>query len=192
MAELEPNEILRREREERLPRVTALYTRGRSVREIAALEGVNPRVIYKDIDVFKKRWIKKIRQNAEAWLAQEIALLMETEKAAWDAFERSRKDQRQKSVTVIGKRTATTRSRRSMTGEMRCLEIVLKCHDRRVKLLGLLGQDDANEEFGELRARVVEIVVDTPEQVAKILTYQQYEDAATLAIEGPRSIGPEA
>lgn len=175
----------RRKRMERLPRVTERHLRGMPVREIAAIEGVTPRVIYKDLELAMKRWAKMTRSNIKTILIKELAKLDQMERVAWEQHDESCKNAREKTVTELdgarGKATSTSKTTRKQNGDPRWLNAILSCMQRRMELL--TGEFEGKKEPGQMETQIVEVVVENPEQVAKIISYKQYEDISEAAKE---------
>ena len=178
-------ELKRRQRLERLPKVTSLYLRGRPTREIAARMGVSPRVIYQDIVVAKKLWAKATTRNTAELIRLELARINEMERTCWEGHQRSLKNALEEcemeSDGAHGKSSSKRKSKRNQFGDPRYLSLIQGCWDRRYKLLKLMDEKDTES----LQAKIVEVVVTNPEQVAAIIDYDTYEEITTRAKEEP-------
>lgn len=184
------NEIKRRERLERLPKVKALYIEGYTVREIAAKMGVSRRLIYKDLDLAKREWVKEFVDTGKAIAHKQLATLDVVQREAFERYRMSLKDEvaidtGQVTVEKAGEAgepavNQTTRSRKKsvkkQNGDPRWFSIILHCIAERRQLLRL-GDPDANQdEDGAMQTEIVEVVVSSPDEVKQIISYKQFQD----------------
>jgi len=163
------------QRLERLPRVAKLFLQGKSIREIAGIEAIPPRLIYGDIEYAKRMWRRRAEECSQELLSQEMQKINLIETQAWEEWERSKED----AVSYTRERDADkkVRKKRVVTGQCgdpRYLQVALSCVDKRCKLLKI--GEYGNEETGMLTARVVEVVVETAEQVNRMMNYTQFEE----------------
>lgn len=184
------NEKRRRERLERLPRVKALYVEGYTTREIAALVGVSRRLIYKDLELAKREWVKEFVDTGKAIAHKQLATLDVIQREAFERYRQSQKDEIAIDTGVVtvekdaeGDKPAinqTTRTKRKsvkkQNGDPRWFSIILHCIAERRQLLRL-GDPEANQdEDGAMQTEVVEVVVSSPDQVKQIITYKEFQD----------------
>lgn len=175
------NEIKRRARLERLPRVKALYIEGFTVREIAAKEGVSRRLIYKDIELAKREWVKEFVDTGKAIANKQLATLDVVQREAFERYRQSLTDAVEiDTTTTSSKANGKSRSRRmslkKQNGDPRWFSIILHCIAERRQLLRL-GDPDANQdEDGAMQTEIVEVVVSSPDEVKQIISYKQFQD----------------
>ncbi|QDV26342.1 hypothetical protein [Aureliella helgolandensis] len=163
------------ERLQRLPRVVKSYLQGLSILEIAEKEGVRRSLIDKDMRYARGIWRKRVEESAEEYLDRELEKLNLIETEAWAAWERSKlstlETMREKGEDGKVKRRRVVRQN---YGDPRFLDQARKIVDDRCKMLKI-GQY-STEESNVIHARTVEVVVETVEQVNRIMNYEQYEE----------------
>ena len=132
--------------------IADLYIEGKDQAEIAEMVGFSQTQISYDLKKIKQEWLLNTTLHLDAHKAEEIAKTLQAEKKYRDIYNRSREDF--KSKTAIGKPTkkkdkngntvsgdvevaTQTVHTESRTGDVRALDGVLKCIERRCKLLGL-------------------------------------------------------
>jgi len=94
-----------------------LYIRGQTQQEIAGVIGVSRQQIAYDLKVIKAQWRAETAHDLDAHRARQLAELVMVAGEAWAGWERS----------ILGERP----------GSPSYLEIVLRCSERKAKLLGL-------------------------------------------------------
>ena len=172
------DEINRRERRERMPVVMRLYLEGNTVRDIAARLQLSKRVIYRDIELSLKEFGKETDETVRAWRRKELARLEAMEREAWERHRDAIGHTVEVTKTKSKDGNSTRKHRKKLTGDPRWMDILIKLHEKREKLLKLArpekvpGQADA----GEMTTEIVEVVVETREQVQGIISYNQYQD----------------
>jgi DNA-binding MarR family transcriptional regulator len=125
--------------------ITQLYVKGMFQSEIAEKLGLSQGQVSQDIKAIQARWRKNTEHNLDEHKAVELAKLDELERTAWNAWERSTAERTKKRTLTKGERNEDGQivgSGGSVDVEQRdgnpaFLETVLKCIDRRVKILGL-------------------------------------------------------
>lgn len=180
------DEPQRRARLERLPRVTAQYLRCVPVYQIAQVEGVSTHTIYRDLKYARKVWMKSASANMHKHIAKELAKLDVIEREAWECHELQKKKQfsTRKTTNESGETTNEIRKKSPMLAAT-WMQVILNCMERRAKLLKL--DSDEHSHAGVMQATIVEVVVDTPEQVKQIISYKQFQaltDQSEVVAEG--------
>jgi len=135
------------ERERDLVEIQRLYVAGATERQIAAQIAkerpytLSQAAIHHDIGTILDRWRKTACEGIEAHKARELARLAEAERNAWHQFQRSQRDRvrRVKETTsgVDGTNTKKSTMREEQCGDPRYLDIVLRCIEKRCKILGV-------------------------------------------------------
>lgn len=129
--------------------VSELYLQGMTQAAIAQKVGVSQAVISKDLKELRVQWIERSMEAISERKAIELAKIDALELTYWDAWERSKADR--ETVTqekigeikdpttgaLIGTRARETRVRTGQTGTSAFLDGVMKCIDKRCKILGL-------------------------------------------------------
>ena len=141
---------------ERHERVARLYLQGQTQRQIAKVVGVSQTQVCFDLQAIREEWRKSALMNFTERQAQELAKLERLEAEAWDAWERSKAEQLQTyaeteqtlpadgepAAAPVPRKPRTKRSKSSIrktqsAGEDRFMEVILKCVERRCKMLGI-------------------------------------------------------
>lgn len=142
------------EREAGFLRISELYLKGKSQAAIASALGISQAQVCYDMRHVRSTWLKATAMNLDEAKAKELAAIDNTEREAWEAWERSLQDdvtkqKREKSVTVRQKdfdeniielpanEVTRTLTRRGQSGNPAYLNIVMSCIDKRCKILGL-------------------------------------------------------
>lgn len=116
---------------------------------------------------------------------EEIARIDLVEKKAWAAFDKSQQDLKEESETEESSSSGTTKRKTSITreqcGDPRYLQIVLKCVEKRLRLMGLYKYIESPEIDNQNKAVGVLVVVETYEEAQKILSYSDFEIAKQMA-----------
>jgi hypothetical protein len=135
--------------DQRRERVAESYLRGRRQYEIAEAEGVVDSVITKDLQAIRKKWRESSVRDFDEHVSRELDKIDLLEREHWEAWERSKKE---KTVSRTSKKTGKNPAdeasieKQQRDGNPAFLEGVLKCIERRCKLLGL----DAPEKFKDV------------------------------------------
>jgi hypothetical protein len=134
--------------------VAALLLRGLTYRVIATKVGVkSTKTIFDDVEAVIGEWRKEQKHNVDEWVALELSKIGRIETQAWDAWERSQRDEEtvstetatvtiktgrgKEGLEVPALQNRETRTRRGQSGDPRFLTVVLKCVVKRCELLGL-------------------------------------------------------
>jgi hypothetical protein len=91
------------ERERDLQRISHEYLHGKTQQEMAQQFGVSQAQISYDLKILQKRWFKSSLENIAAVKARELAKIDALERAAWDAWEVSRKGQPEGNPTFLAR-----------------------------------------------------------------------------------------
>jgi hypothetical protein len=134
--------------EQRRHQIAELYIRGTYQSVIAQQLGCSQQQVSYDLKAIRKAWLASALRNFDEAKAQELAKLDEAEKEYWGAWKRS---QEPREVTTTraaeaegeGPRRAASRRLTQSVGDVRFLDGVLKCVERRCDLLGLSTATEA-------------------------------------------------
>ena len=162
------------QRRERMESVVKLYLTGKSVLDIAKAHNVDRGRIYQDLRAARAIWRKRNDRSAEALISEEIAKIDRIEAAAWDGWEKSRQDavEISEDTDVAGKKSNGKKTK-GQSGNCAFLAQALACVDKRCKMLKI--GEYATEESAKLAGIMVEIVVDSQEEIAEIMDYGDYK-----------------
>jgi hypothetical protein len=123
--------------------VAARYLRGEQQLEIAAAIGIDQSNVSRDLRWVHEQWLEESKlANAER-VARELARIDLVEREAWQAWQRSQqiaestRTQKTTEPDGTGGKLMAEVTRRGSAGDSCYLETVLKCVERRSKLLGL-------------------------------------------------------
>lgn len=127
------------ELEERRTEVARLYVQGLTQHEICKRFGVSQPTISHDLKRIREAWRNSAIRDFDALRDEQLAKVDEAERRAWEVFERSREDavKTRREVDADGKFGEGYMERVGQAGDLRALDTVLKCIERRCKLLGL-------------------------------------------------------
>ena len=130
-----------RQREADLLKVVELYVKGWSQSKIGKHLGFSQVTISNDLKLIHKRWKENTTLDLDDYKHKELAKLDRLEVEYWDAWEKSKEDSKvmtqRDGMTPTGPTSSKEMRQQEETGDPRYLDGVLKCVDRRSKLLGL-------------------------------------------------------
>ncbi len=137
-------------------RIADLYLDGKEQTEIAEMLGLSQGQISYDLKKVQEEWLRNTTMNLDAHKAEEIAKTLQTERMYRDIYKRSLNDLKTQTATlqsktkkkidsVTGKEIEETKPvpinqvvhTENRNGDPRALDGILKCIERRCKLLGL-------------------------------------------------------
>lgn len=161
-------------RRERLEAVVKSYLMGKSVREIAILQKLTVQQVYGDIRLARKIWHKRNDRSADVLISEEIAKIDRIEAEAWCGWLKSQQDAEESSIEndPTGKAIKAVKKTKGQAGDAKFLAIALGCVDKRCKMLKI-GEYSTDESANDV-APLVEIVVESQEQIASIMEYGDY------------------
>lgn len=123
-------------------KIADLYLAGKEQLEIANVLGVSQQQISHDLKKVKRIWEQSIADRIEAHRAEDLAKIRQLERKYREVYERSLEEF--KARTISGKpdgeklkATSQTIHTENRCGNIRALDGILKCIERRCKLLGL-------------------------------------------------------
>lgn len=118
--------------------VAELYLQGFSQAMICEKLQVSPATVYNDITAIQDEWRRTRLRNFDEARSRELMTLDRIEREAWAEWERSKKDVTIKEVSTDDEnKKRAKQTQRGQTGAAAYLDVVLRCVDRRCKLLGL-------------------------------------------------------
>jgi hypothetical protein len=147
-----PEDVL--ERRTKVARLMVAMERP-TVRRIAKQLNVSHTTIGKDVKAIRGEWKEQRLRDWEERLAEELAKLDQQEQELWTAWERSKRDATEEreqtkrveldlpdgDVRVPGTEITHTHIERGRLPDPRYMEAILRCQDRRARLLGLDAPD---------------------------------------------------
>jgi len=123
---------------ERRQTVGRLYAQGQTLREIGKAVGRHEATICRDLEKIRCQWLESSIRDFDQAKADELAKIDNLEREHWEAWARSRKDKQSRTVEDSDKGGSKRSVREEgQTGDPRFLDGVLKCIERRCKLLGI-------------------------------------------------------
>jgi len=140
-SELAPLNDLRREN--MLVEIASQYLRGVQIVHIAQNIGVEPIDVNNELNLLRKRWREASLADFSQRRAEEVAKIDHLESVYWDAWLASQKTEVQQTRHEGFDGSGNKRPARHVTkqtstvGDVRFLDGVWKCIERRIKLLGL-------------------------------------------------------
>jgi hypothetical protein len=124
-------EILRRRRQ-----VAELYVQRHTQATIADKLGISQATVATDLQRIRREWRVSTLRDFDTACELELQQLDRVEREAWDLFTRSQKPA-QSAVIGDGNGSPTRKSVKNRDGDIRALEVILKCGTARRALLGL-------------------------------------------------------
>jgi hypothetical protein len=128
------------ERERDLAALATLYFRGMPQYLCAERLGVSRQQVGYDLAVLRKRWQASALADFGARLAQELARLDHLEAVAWQAWERSCRDEEAAHEACEGGRTRSRKTVRGRSGNPAFLEQISRCIEARLRVMGAFKQ----------------------------------------------------
>lgn len=184
--EKDSNLVERRKRASRarLGDVADLYLQCVPVHKIATKFNTTVKSIYRDLNNIRKMWAKHALTGAKGIIASELAKLDRIEREAWEMHERQKNDEitdrREKGMTPKGPISKRSKTKQTPKANAAWLQVILDCMEKRAKLLKLYDPDQSHT--GVMRAMILEVVVENPEQVQKIISYDQFREMAAQPV----------
>ncbi len=126
---------------ERRCQVARLHAQGKSGREIALAVGVSASTASRDLDYIREQWRTQATADMAGRVNAELAVLDEVARQAWEGWHRSigrhvRKVER--IGRTDGKAAASVETvSEELAGAVEFLNTIVKCSERRAKILGL-------------------------------------------------------
>lgn len=130
--------------EQRRERVARLYCSGKSQRAVALAVGVCQTTVASDLQEIRKQWLSDAKMNFAERQAQELAKIDAVESEAWDAWERTKAEAAGEPIPEQEPEAVGPKKRvrvLGFTGEEKYLALVLRCVERRCRMLGLDAPD---------------------------------------------------
>lgn len=159
--------------------VADLYVHGKPIAEIASTLKVSRGAISRAMVRMREIWKAKLEVGSEVVKSEQLAKLDKMEAEAWDAWQRSKRESeeriREKNYSQKngpGHKNAIKKANRD--GDPRYLEIVLKVVQKRMELLGLLKPES---ELGNSDSGLIEVVISSRAEAAKMLPYLDFANA---------------
>jgi len=145
--------------------IAGLYLRGYTQAQIAETINADPKrdytltqqTISNDLKRIREAWLTSALMDFNEAKAQELARIDQVEREAWAAWERSQEDAESKKMVEAGSNTRYEAQTKGQTGDPRFLELVMKCVDRRCKILGV--DAPVRQELTGIAGGLIEIKV---------------------------------
>jgi hypothetical protein len=125
-------EILRRRRQ-----ITELYVQRHTQATIADKLGISQATVSADIKRIRREWRASTLRDFDSACELELQQLDRVEREAWELFARSQKPAQSAVLGGDGNGTPTRKSVKNRDGDIRALDVILKCGAARRALLGL-------------------------------------------------------
>ena len=129
--------VLDFEREERLPKVAAMYVRGKVQADIAKELGVSRQTVTDDLAIIRTRWRESEIRDFDSLRSEQLAKVDTVEAEYWVEWERSKAQATRKTSERRDGVDRASVTVEDQTGDPRYLQGVERCIERRCKLLGL-------------------------------------------------------
>lgn len=163
--------------------IAGLYIRGYSPEQIVRRIGCEPADVKRCLTIARKHWKKRATKAYDDLLAHEVAKLDEVERAAWDGWDRSLREEVQavneESEGPKGPTVKTGTRRTTKAGSPAFLQTIAATVKQRCELLGLTkGEADSTADDAP---EVVELVIDTREEAEEFRSISMGEYRRALA-----------
>jgi hypothetical protein len=135
--------------------VARRYLRGESQWEIATSFELDQCTISRDLEALRKEWRAAMNLDTAALRGQELAKIDETERQAWQGWEKSRDHAEILRAKMRGSQQETEKVTRGQCGDPRFLEVILKCVEKRCLLLGLMPVNQTPENGTPVEVRLI-------------------------------------
>jgi hypothetical protein len=154
---------------ERRREVARRYSRGEAQWEIARALRVNAATVTRDLDAVRKEWRAEALGDLGKVVAEQLARIDECERQAWAGWAKSQENAETLRARKRGDVAETEKVSKGQAGDPRFLDVVLRCIERRCKLLGVeppaqrnqslhlhlagLSDDEIEKRIAELQGR---------------------------------------
>jgi hypothetical protein len=128
----------------RREQVARLYAEGLSRTLIAQQLKVSDKTVFRDLRFIAKLWRRLLGRNLVTAKALELAKINRLEAAAWEAWERSYRDEESTKVTVDGEKKRAEKVTKNQSGDVKFLDRVAWCIEKRFNILALGELGDAS------------------------------------------------
>ena len=116
--------------------VTELYLRGHTQMAIAEQMGVAQGTVCADLKAIRELWEESLVRNFDLAREEELKKLAMIESETWAAWERSQKPTQEAHVKD-NDQAGAVKKMKSRHGDLRCMDVLLRCNSARRDLLGL-------------------------------------------------------
>lgn len=125
------------QKQERRMQVAELHKKGWSQAAIAERLGVTQPTVSSDLKYIREEWRRSMVRDFDLARAQELQRVDRIECEANEGWDRSLKPSQSAVIQGEGAQQPSRKTVRNQSGDPRFLDILLKCSERRSKLLGL-------------------------------------------------------
>jgi hypothetical protein len=170
------------QRDSRITQVVGLYVRNFTIDEISSRLGIDAKEVVGILKVARKRWRARTKRSIDQLVSHEVAKLDAVERAAWEGWDKSQRDQVQTvnevTDTPKGPQTKDGVKRINQAGAPAFLQTITATVRQRCELLGLTHDESKNEKQND-SPEVVEVLIETQEEADQFRTISmdQYRQA---------------
>jgi len=150
-------------------KIAELYIKGVYQAEIATELNLDQSTISRDLKAIQAEWVKNTTLDLDHFKGKEIAKIDQVERTAWEGYTRSL--EKFKSTITTGKGITEDKETGKVTagnkdqvvkveernGDPRFLDVVMKCIERRCKIMGLDKEDE--------QGRALKIIIESSDKV---------------------------
>jgi hypothetical protein len=126
--------------------VADMYLKGRTQRYIAEKTGVSQVMIHKDLKIIRRLWKESAIKDYDEKVAIECQKLDAIERAAWEGWRRSKRDEETVEESMVLGTPRRTVKRRGQAGSAHFLSVAMRCVEARCNLLGLNKKEEEDPE----------------------------------------------
>jgi hypothetical protein len=170
------------------------YLRGELQYEIARAYGLDPSTIHRDIAWVHRQWLAEAKVADGDRVARELGKIDEVERTAWAAWEQSRQVAETTRTRRVeqgsGNQTMAELTRQGKAGDPRFLEVILKCSERRCKILGVDKSPPPAAVVVPIPWDLVTAPPDRDEVEARLLAAIERQSASANGQTGLSSLSP--
>lgn len=157
------------QREADFVKISDLYLRGCSCRQIAKSIGISHAMIARELQVIRQRWLEEQVKNFDELQQRELLRLDKIECEMWDAWEKSKADQ----ITSTARRedgmiakTVNEVKKAQQTGDAQYMQVIMRCIEKRCKILGLDAPEKVQHSGTLNITELIGMLQDEPEAPA--------------------------
>lgn len=118
-------------------RIASCFAAGWPLDRIAHTLDLNPHIVRQHLTPIREQWQRRAQLDRTEALGRELLTLDELERAAWDGWHASRRDEITTTTTHADKGDSEQIKRVTHAGDINYLKVVERCVEMRCKLLGL-------------------------------------------------------
>lgn len=151
-----------------------MYCQGVPQTQIAQELGISLETLLSDLQAVTQEWIASAWAGFDELVARELAKINHLEAVAWQAWERSCRDQETTKVVLQGEdKKRSEKTVRTQAGNSAFLNRICWCIEKRSRLLGLQATgrtakrtDDEPQDVNTIRMQVIDFITSFDERAA--------------------------